>query len=183
TVSGGTVTWSDGDAGGVFSPSSCTISSGSCTTTYTPSTHTPNLVTVTATFASNTDYSGSTGASGLSISKKHNTTTTVSPNPLTLAQGSKVQLTASLADTSISSTVTGYVSWSDGNAGGTFDSASCTLSSNTCSVYYTAPAGSTNAVTITATYGGDDSHSLSSGTVTSTVIALPSSLNLNTDQS
>src|SRR6185312_3012905 len=140
TVSGGTVTWSDGDAGGVFSPSSCTISSGSCTTTYTPSTHTPNLVTVTATFASNTDYSGSTGASGLSISTKHNTITTVSPNPLTLAQGSKVQLTASLTDTSISSTVTGYVSWSDGNAGGTFDSASCTLSSNNCSVYYTAPA-------------------------------------------
>ena len=183
TVPAGTVTWSDGDAGGVFSPSSCTISSGSCTVTYTPSTHTPNLVTVTATFASTTDYSGSAGASGLSISTKHNTTTKVSQNPATLAQGSKVQLTASLADTSISSIVTGSVSWSDGNADGTFDSASCTLSSNTCSVYYTAHTGSTNSVTITATYGGDNSHSLSSGTMTSPVIALPSSLNLNTDQS
>jgi len=183
TIPTGTVTWSDGDAGGSFNPTSCTLSSGSCAVSYSPSAHTPNLVTVTATFAPNNDYSGSAGASGLTITTKHDTTTTLTPNTVTLAQGSKVQLTATLADASIASIVTGYVSWSDGNAGGTFDQASCTLSSNTCSVYYTAPAGSTNAVTITATYGGDDSHSISSGTLASAVIALPSSLSLNTDQS
>lgn len=183
TIPTGTVTWSDGNAGGSFNPASCKLSSGSCTVSYSPSSHTPNLVTVTATFAPNNDYSGSAGASGLTITTKHDTKTTLTPNPVTLAQGSKVQLTATLADASIASIVTGYVSWSDGNAGGTFDQASCTLSSNTCSVYYTAPAGSTNAVTITASYGGDDSHSISSGTLTSAVIALPSSLSLNTDQS
>ena len=183
TIPAGTVTWSDGDAGGSFNPASCTLSSGSCAVSYSPSAHTPNLVTVTATFAPNADYSGSAGASGLTITTKHDTTTTLTPNPVTLAQGSKVQLTATLADSSIASVVTGYVSWSDGNAGGTFDQASCTLSSNACSVFYTAPTGSTNAVTITATYGGDDLHSISSGTLTSTVIVLPSSLSLNTDQS
>ncbi len=183
TIPTGTVTWGDGNVGGAFNPSSCTLSSGSCVVTYYPSVHTPNLVTITATFAPNNDYSGSTGASDLAIASQHNTTTTVTPNAVTMAQGSKVQLTATLADSSIASVVTGYVSWSDGNAGGTFDQASCTLSSDTCSVYYTAPTGSTNAVTITATYGGDSSHSISSGTSTSTVIALPSSLSLNTDQS
>jgi hypothetical protein len=179
----GTVNWSDGNIGGTFNPTSCTLSSGSCTASYTPSAHTPNLVTIAATFAATNDYSGSTGTSALTINTLHNTTTTVTPDAVTIAQGSKVQLTATIADVSISSIVTGNVSWSDGNAGGTFDQTSCTLSSNACAVYYTAPAYSTNAVTITATYGGDVSHSESVGTSTSTVIVLPSSLLSSTDQS
>ncbi|MDE1843728.1 MAG: hypothetical protein KGI10_00200 [Thaumarchaeota archaeon] len=179
----GTVTWSDGNLGGTFNPSSCILSSGSCAVTYTPSTKASNSVTVTATFAANNGYSGSAGMSSLTVNALHTTTTTVTPNTVSMAQGSKMQFTATLADVSISSIVSGDVTWSDGNAGGTFDQASCTLSSNTCAVYYTAPASSTNAVTITATYGGDSSHSSSVGTSTATMIVLPSSLLLSTDQS
>jgi hypothetical protein len=100
-----------------------------------------------------------------------------------VAQGSKVPFTATISDTSISSIVSGNISWSDGNAGGSFDNTSCTLSSNACTVYYTPSSSSTNVVTITAAYGGDSTHSGSFGTAQSTVIVLPTSFLLNTDQS
>jgi len=179
----GTVTWSDGNLGGIFNPSSCTISSGTCTTSYTAPLNYSGTITITTIYNGDTANSGSTGTSILTLDALHNTTTTVTPNVATVAQGSRVQFAATLVDTSISSIVTGTVTWSDGNAGGSFDDTSCTLSSNTCAVSYTPSTYSTNAVTITATYGGDSTHSGSFGTAQSTVIVLPSSLLLNTDQS
>ncbi len=178
----GTVTWSDGNLGGTFNPSSCILSSGTCVSSYTPLGNYSGKITITTSYGGDTANSGSTGTSTLTVNALHNTVTTVTPNTATVAQGSKVQFTATLADSSISSIVTGTVSWSDGSAGGSFDNTSCTLSSNTCAVYYTPSAYSTNAVTITATYGGDSTHSGSIGTAKSTVIVLPSSLSLNTDQ-
>ncbi|MDE1875441.1 MAG: hypothetical protein KGH86_01230 [Thaumarchaeota archaeon] len=179
----GTVTWSDGNLGGTFNPSSCILSSGTCTTTYTAPLNYDGAITITTSYGGDTANSGSTGTSALTLDALHNTVTTVTPNVATVAQGSKIQFTATLADASISSIVTGNVLWSDGNAGGSFDNASCTLSSNTCAVSYTPSKYSTNAVTITAKYGGDSAHSGSFGTAQATVIVLPSSLLLNTDQS
>ncbi|MDE1728125.1 beta strand repeat-containing protein [Candidatus Nitrosotalea okcheonensis] len=179
----GSVTWSDGNLGGTFSPSSCTLSSGSCTVSYTAPLNYGGTITIATNYNGDVAHSGSTGTSTLALDVLHNTITTVTPNTATVAQGSKVQFTATLADVSISSIVTGNVSWSDGNAGGSFDTASCTLSSNACTVFYTPSASSTNAVTITATYAGDSAHSGSFGTAQSTIIILPHSLLLSTDQS
>ncbi len=183
TIASGTVTWSDDNLGGTFNPPSCTISSGSCTVSYTAPLNYGGTITITTNYGGDATHSGGTGTSTLALDMLHNTTTTVTPNTVAVAQGSKVQFTATLADTSISSIVTGNVSWSDGNAGGSFDTASCMLSSNACTVFYTPSTSSTNAVTITATYGGDSTHSGSFGTAQSTIITLPPSLLLNTDQS
>jgi hypothetical protein len=180
----GTVSWSDGNAGGSFIPSSCTLSSGNCIVSYTPTINPPNSITVTAAYGGDSVHSGSTGTSSVTISHLSNTVTTVTPNPVTIPRGSQVQFTATLADTSSSpEPVTGTVSWNDGNAGGTFNQVSCTLSSNICFVSYTPSTSSTNQVTLTATYGGDGTHSSSFGISQSSIIVLPSSLLLNTDQS
>ncbi|MGI0074442.1 MAG: hypothetical protein ACREA5_00705, partial [Nitrosotalea sp.] len=183
TVHSGTVTWSDGNVGGIFNPSSCNILSGSCTVSYVTSLNHGSTITMTASYSGDGIHSGSTGTSALTLVVLHHTTISVTPNVTTVAQGSKVKFTATLADTSVSSIVSGNVSWSDGNAGGSFDNTYCTLSSNVCAVYYTPSTFSTNAVTINATYGGDGTHSGSSGLAQSSVIVLPSSLLLNTDQS
>jgi|GEM_PF-945498 len=182
TTPTGTVTWSDGNLGGAFNPPSCTVSSETCAATYTAPLNYTGTITITASYGGDTSNSGSTGTSTLTLNALHNTVTTVTPNVATVAQGSKMQFTATLADTSISSIVTGTVTWSDGNAGGSFDNTLCTLSSNTCAVSYTPSPSSTNAVTITATYGGDSVHSGSFGTAQVAVIVLPSSILLNTDQ-
>jgi trimeric autotransporter adhesin len=184
TVPSGIISWSDGNAGGTFNPLSCNLSSGTCSVLYTLSTSPSNSVTVTAAFGGNSEHLSSTGTTVLTINLIHGTTTSVTPNPVTVAQGSPVQLTATLADISSSPTaVTGDMTWSDGNAGGTFNTSSCTLMSDVCTVDYTPSAYSTNAATITATYGGDHTHSGSFGQTTSSVIVLPHSLLLNTDQS
>ena len=179
----GTVSWNDGNAGGSFAPSSCTILSGSCIVTYTPAMNSPNSVIVTAEYGGDSVHAGSTGTSSVSVSSPSKTVTTVTPNPETIPRGSQVQFTASLTDTSsYYEPVTGTVSWSDGNAGGTFNPVSCVLSSDVCTVSYTPSTSSTNQVTITATYGGDSTHSSSFGISESSIVLLPSSLLLNTDQ-
>ena len=58
---------------------------------------------------------------------------------------------------------TGQVIWSDGNTGGTFNSSTCDLSSGTCTVTYTPSSNAPNSITITASDGGDPSHTANSG--------------------
>jgi hypothetical protein len=180
----GSVSWSDGNAGGTFVPSSCILSLGNCIVSYTPTINPLNSITVTAAYEGDSVHSGSSGTSTVTISQLSNTVITVTPNPVTIPRGSQVQFTATLADTSsYPEPVTGSVLWNDGNAGGTFNPVSCVLSSDTCIVSYTPSTSSINQVTVTATYGGDGTHSGSSSTLQSSIIILPSSLSLNTDQS
>ncbi|HEX5458305.1 MAG TPA: hypothetical protein VFX64_07995, partial [Candidatus Nitrosotalea sp.] len=184
TIPSGVVTWTDGNAGGTFNPDSCDLLSGKCSVLYTPSSTTPSSVTITAAYGGSTEHSGSTGTSVLTINILHTTVTSVTPNSVTVAQGSQVQLTATTTDVSKSQTAaTGDVTWTDGNAGGTFNPTTCYLSSDACTVTYTPSAYSTNTVTINATYGGDSTHSASVGTSSASIIVLPSSISLNTDQS
>ncbi len=165
TIQTGTVTWSDGNIGGTFDQSSCTISSGTCTVLYTPPASTTNLVTITATYGTNNEYSGSTGTSILTINSLPSTATTVTPATGTINQGSQIQFTATVTGTSNQQiTPTGTVTWSDGNLGGTFNPSSCILSSGTCTTTYTAPLNYNGAITITASYGGDTANSGSTGT-------------------
>ena len=184
TIPDGMVSWSDGGAGGTFSLSFCNLSSASCSVSYTPSDNPPNSLTITAQYAGNSAHSGSTGTSVVTVHVQHKTVTSVTPNPVTLVQGANVQLTATLTDvSSLSTTVTGNVSWSDGNAGGSFAQSYCVLSSSVCSISYTPPIDSTNPVTITATYSGDNSHAGSSDIVQTKILVLPTSISLSTDQS
>jgi hypothetical protein len=64
----GTVTWSSGGAG-AFSPASltCTLSSGACSVSYTPSSSTPSPVTITAIYGGDANNDGSTGTFSLAV--------------------------------------------------------------------------------------------------------------------
>ncbi len=160
----GTVTWSDGNTGGVFGTPSCTLASGTCTTSYTPSTNSPSNVTITATYGGDGIHQTNAGTSNLAINSIHATTLSVTPNPATVSPGGSVTFTATVTDSSSSPiTPTSSVSWSDGNGGGIFDQTSCTLSSGACTVSYTPSANPPNAITITASYNGDDTHQASTG--------------------
>ncbi|OLC93913.1 MAG: hypothetical protein AUI92_01835 [Thaumarchaeota archaeon 13_1_40CM_3_38_6] len=180
----GTVSWSDGGAGGTFASSS---SSSSCTLTqYGTSTGTsvcgisytsPNAgpVTITGTYSGDGIHKTSSGTLTLTITLRA-TKTTILPNPATTSSGTPITFHAKVLDSSDGPKriPTGTVSWSDGGAGGTFTSTSCTLaqfgtstSTSICAVTYT-PAN-TGSATITGTYSGDSSHQISSGTSALTV--------------
>jgi hypothetical protein len=67
----GDVTWSDGGAGGSFSPATCTLttagsSSSSCQTTYTPPSQ-AGSVSITAGYPGDSTHSTSSGASSLTV--------------------------------------------------------------------------------------------------------------------
>ena len=160
----GTITWSDGNMGGTFSSSSCNLSSGVCNVTYTASPSIQNSITITASYSGDNIHTTNTGTLVLTANLLFPTSITVSPNPATVSPGGSVTFTATVKDTSSSPTTpTSSVSWSDGNGGGTFDQSSCTLSSGSCTVSYTPSANPPNAVTISASYNGDNTHQTSTG--------------------
>ncbi|MGI0074692.1 MAG: hypothetical protein ACREA5_01980, partial [Nitrosotalea sp.] len=130
TIVSGTVTWKDGNLGGTFNPSSCIVSSGSCTVSYTPPTNYGGAITITASYGGDATHSGSSGTSILTTTVIHSVVTTITS---ATSSGSQVQFTATLADTSSHQiTPVGTVTWSDGNVGGTFSRSSCILSSGSC---------------------------------------------------
>jgi hypothetical protein len=100
------------------------------------------------------------------------TSTSVSCSPGTVAVGTASTCTATVTDTDAGtpSTPTGTVSFGSSGAGG-FGGNPCTLDETSsgvasCSVSYTPDASNTptRTDTITATYGGDSTHAVSSGT-------------------
>jgi len=161
----GTITWSDGNAGGLFSSTTCTLSAGMCTTSYTPSSSATNSITMTGTYAGDSTHQTSSGTSQLSQSNQDPTSVVITSPQSTISSGGQVTMTATVADTLNSQNVpTGTITWSDGNAGGIFGSSSCSLSSGTCNITYTASSTVQNPITITATYSGDNIDQISSGT-------------------
>src|SRR2546426_930436 len=205
TVPTGTISWTDGNTGGTFSQSSCALSSGNCTVSYTPDPHHTASITIAANYGGDDTHLMGAITRTLTINIFHNTTTTVTPNVAGVNQGSQVTFTAKIVDISSTSTTlhcvspsgwcdsildtsrspnpTGTVSWSDGNAGGTFSPASCNLSLSACTVLYTPSTSSSKSITVNATYGGDISHSGSSSTSQLSINILPDSLSFNADQS
>jgi hypothetical protein len=170
----GSVTWSDGGAGGSFSSASCALSSASSTTSSCSASYTPPsagaTATITGAYAGDSTHSGSSGTSTLTVNKRA-TGSAVAPNPSSVTSGGSITYTATVSDTGpgTPSAPGGTVSWSDGGAGGSFASGgSCALaaagaSAGSCQMSYTAPA-SAGPVTITAAYPGDAIHGPSSGT-------------------
>ncbi|MDE1867565.1 MAG: Ig-like domain repeat protein, partial [Thaumarchaeota archaeon] len=63
---GGTITFSDNDALGTFNPPTCTLSTGSCATSYTPSNVGP--ISITATYSGDSSHLASAGVSQLTVS-------------------------------------------------------------------------------------------------------------------
>ncbi|HET6458951.1 MAG TPA: hypothetical protein VFG24_08755 [Nitrosopumilaceae archaeon] len=130
----------------------------------------------TITDSCGSSFHGNTVSGNPIIIACHSTGTKVVPNPVTTTVSKSIIFHAMVGDKSSTKTnPTGTVSWSDGGAGGSFSSGTCTLapfgsstSVSTCAITYTAPS-TVGTVTITATYSGDSTHRTSVGTSTLTV--------------
>ena len=101
----------------------------------------------------------------------HNTSTAVSCTANPVTYGGTTTCTATVTDTSTGPTAPGgTVTFGNGGASGSFGSTTCTLSGGSsptsCSVTYTPGAFGTGSQTISASYGGDSTHSTSSNTTT-----------------
>ena len=159
----GTVDFTSSRAG-TFSAASCTlapvtVSSASCSLTYTP-----NVVaahTVMADYTGDSTHLTSSGA-GTVTTTIRSSSTSVSCGPSTLQQGMSTTCTATVSDISGTgeTTPTGTVTFAS-NQPGTFSSTTCTVSAGQCSVTYMP--GAAGAHTITASYAGDEMHTPSSG--------------------
>ncbi len=158
----GTVTFSSsvsGTAGftagtGTFTaPSTCTLSGGTCSVTYTQGA--TGTVTITASYGGDANNPGSSGTTLVTFTSA----TSVNCSPATVLISNPTVCTAVVSGAS----PTGTVTFSSSVGTGTFTPATtCTLSGGTCSVTYTQ--GATGTVTITASYGGDANNPGSSGT-------------------
>ena len=168
----GTVSFSVSPTGrGNFGSTTCNLSGGSCSVTYTPTAS--GSVTITASYNGDTDHSTSTGTITVTPGSgggKDPTTTSVSCQDLGSFFGNEwFDCTATVTDTGSSPTTpTGTVSWSTSDSGGRFPfgGSTCNLSringsSASCDVYYTFGTNQTD--TITATYNSDSTHNGSSG--------------------
>ncbi len=165
TTPTGTILWGDNNAGGTFNPPTCILSSGSCSTSYTISANSPSSITITANYQGDSSHVTSVGASTITISQIKPTSTSITPSTTTIQSGGTTQYTVQVTDTSSSPTaLSGTLTWSDNNAGGSFNPSTCALPFQTCVSTYSAPTNPPNAITITATYSGDSGHQSSSGT-------------------
>jgi hypothetical protein len=170
----GTVTFTVNPIGqGTFGTATCTLSAGSCSVTYTPTS--AGSVTVTGTYNGDTDHSTSSGTSTISAGSMDNTTTTIVCVPSTFDVDSHTVCTITVTDISGSPTTpTGTVTLTT-TGSGEFKGpnpphavvTSCTLSGGgataTCTVWYDITSGNNETNTLTATYAGDSSHNGSSG--------------------
>src|SRR2546425_2911706 len=94
---------------------------------------------------------------------KDYTSSSVACSPSTIASGGKSTCTATVPDTTTASnTPTGAVSFTSSNPGVGTVATNCTLSAGTCTADFAGVAAGTT--TVTGTYGGDSSHTGSSGT-------------------
>jgi probable HAF family extracellular repeat protein len=174
---GGSVSFSS-DASGSFSGSgSCTLSSGSCQLTYSPSAVRSGKHKITASYGGDSSHTASTGSTTVTVTTR-STSTAVSCSPSKLAPGDATTCTATVSDTDLgsSSTPAGAVSFSASGPGSS-SGTPCTLSQSSpsvasCAVSFTSL--SPEAPTITASYDGDTMHTRSGGG-TSVMIAMPAS--------
>src|SRR3989454_3121833 len=171
-----TYTWDFGDPA---SGTSNTATGITATHTFNPTTTT--TFTVTLTTVDNVGGSNSTtrNVPVSVVSAKHNTTTTVSCLPSTVAINQGTTCTATVTDTNASPTTpTGSVSFTSSGTGTFTPATSCTLSgtgaSASCSVTYT-PGGTTARTdTITANYAGDTGHNAAPAATTTVSVTLRS---------
>ena len=171
----GNVTVSDGTV-------SCTgtVAAGTCSLTFTSA----GAKTLTATYAGNANFSGSTSAAAAHTVNQAGTTTAITsdnPDPSIVGQSVTVNYTVSVTSPG-AGTPTGNVTVSDGTV-----SCTGTVAAGSCSLTFTSP----GAKTLTATYAGDlnfsgstspgEPHTVNSGDtqapIVSGTLALPIAIN------
>ena len=117
----GIITWSDGNVGGNFNPTSCNLSLGTCNVTYTASSTSPPNVVITATYGGDTTHKTSYSTYSLAIAPLDTPTVVITPNSSSFVSGTAIPFTVTVTDASSAPTTpSGQVSWNDGGAGGSF---------------------------------------------------------------
>ncbi len=170
----GTVTFTTSDPSkGSFGSSSCTLSSGSCTSTYTD-TAAGSTPTISAAYGGDSHNTGSTGTTTLTVTAiativKTSTTTSVSCPATTAGTPTPCAATvtgnAPVGTVTLTTSDTSTGSFTASGTGSGTSAYTCTLFAGACTVYYVdTAAGSTP--TITAAYGGDTYNLGGSGTTT-----------------
>lgn len=144
----GNVTWTSNGAG-TFSPSSCTLSSGACSVSYTPSAST-KPIKVTATYKGDSNNAGSSGTFPPLLSCTH----------ASVLVGATITCRATVQRSG--SPPTGTVAWSS-DSPGKFSKLTCKLSKGACTVKFT-PTAAGSLVILTASYAGDSNYAQSTGT-------------------
>ncbi len=165
-------------ATGVVTPSSasCNLASGNCTVTFTGTV--AGTASVTGAYGGDLTHNASVaGAATITVGPNTTATSVTCVSPVLVGQSS----TCSAMVTGGSTTPTGSVAFAS-DAALLPSSVSCLLSATaSCSVTITTPAGSGGTHTVAASYGGDASHSPSSGSASLvvsdfTIIANPTTL-------
>ena len=178
----GAIQWSDGGLGGTFTSSTCIIVSNSCSISYVPPTNSSSI-TITASYVNDNVHSASSGSSSLDVNQPHDTAVSIMPNSANVIRGLEEKFTAKVSDLARSpSAAAGTILWND-DSGGTFNPSSCSLSGSSCTVSYTPTTNSPNLIHVTGTYSGDAMHMASIGKSQFSIVVLPSSILLSTDQS
>ncbi|MDA4123015.1 MAG: Ig-like domain-containing protein [Thaumarchaeota archaeon] len=171
----GNVTWTASGTGN-FSESSCTLSSGTCSVSYTPSAP-PSSVKISASYGGDLYNPGSSASYSLTAVKDV-TTETVQCEPSPAAAGSTATCTASVSGDSPN----GTIKWTTSGVDSFSPADTCTLSSGACAVYYT-PSPSAAPLTITAAYSGDGNNDPVTGTFSLGVGAATSSTSASSSTS
>jgi len=136
--------WSDGGAGGVFSPSAQAQSPIYTAPGNAGDTPAARNLTVTATCLGSPSLTATAGLTVMEEAQPRPVQVTVTAQPTRIRSGGTVALTAEASDTG-GRQITSW-EWSDGGAGGAFSP-----SATAQNVTYTAPAGVDITITLTAT--------------------------------
>ena len=168
TVSGnspsGTVSFTASGSGS-FSSEVCTLTGGSCSVDYVPSTTAGSPQTINGSYGGDINSPPSNGTSSITVNPA-TSATAVTCGPSTFLLGTSTTCTVTVTDYN----PTGMVSWSQSGGTGsvTISPVSCTLSSShQCQVIVKGTAA--GSVTLNASYGGDSNDPPDSGTFAVTV--------------
>ena len=158
----------------------CTLAgpsnSATCTITYAPglgAASLPRADTIMASYPGDANHTATSPGAIASITiNSRATAVAVSCTPNIISESQSTTCNFTVTDTSPGTpiTPTGTVTFTSVPSTLLPSQVTCDLSnSSSCSVNITAPAGSANTYTLTASYGGDESHSQASGTFGLTV--------------
>ncbi len=157
----GTVTWSDAQNGST-APTSCTLSTATCSVSFTPAAGSEGVHNLTVSYGGDTTHSASTTGTTETASKRSDTTGVLCA-PVPTMVGVATSCTATVTDTTTGTAITpgGTMTWT--STAGTFSPTTCGLSAGVCSTAFTPSAGHVGSEPVNAAYGGDTNHATSSG--------------------
>jgi hypothetical protein len=154
---------------GGFSASSCTLTAGACSVTYTPAAiGTDHLQ---ASFGGDAAHATSSDTADVSAAGR-TSALALACDPLTLETGATTTCTATAtdADGGVASTPTGTVMVMSDSAG-VIDPPACTLAAGTCAFSYVPDAAGTP--TLTAIYAGDAVHAAAPDAIATLAVTTP----------